>query len=163
MLTGHPGNVTAVAFSADGEVLCSSGLGSEILVWSVADGRLERSLEGHEVAVGSLEVSPDGRYLISTGYEGTAKAWSTEDWKISWSVELPSTAGFLALSPDGETLAVSTDFKVLLWSTSSRGLVEELPVPAKGVYQLDFSPDGRWLAVAAADKRVRVWELPRNA
>jgi len=29
----------------------------------------------------------------------------------------------------------------------------------KGVYSLAFSPDGRFLTVGAADKKIRIWEL----
>jgi WD40 repeat protein len=52
-----------------------------------------------------------------------------------------------------------TECKVLLWSVVDGTLFEELPIPVKGVYQLGFSPHGRRLAMAAADKRGRVWEL----
>ena len=29
----------------------------------------------------------------------------------------------------------------------------------KGVYQLSFAPDGSRLALAAADRKARIWEL----
>jgi WD40 repeat protein len=49
---------------------------------------------------------------------------------------------------------------VLLWSVEDGGSSVKLPVSVKGVYQLAFSGDGKWLALAAADGKVRVWQLP---
>ena len=40
---------------------------------------------------------------------------------------------------------------------SEQDTVDTLPVEAKGVYQGAVSANGRWLAVAATDKRVRIW------
>jgi WD40 repeat protein len=37
--------------------------------------------------------------------------------------------------------------------------VDEVEVPTKAVTTLAFSPDGRWLAAGAADRKIRVWEL----
>jgi hypothetical protein len=38
---------------------------------------------------------------------------------------------------------VGTEYEVVLWSVEDGTLLEGLPVPVKGVYQLGFSPDGR--------------------
>jgi len=65
----------------------------------------------------------------------------------------------VALSPDGSRIALGWDHHVGLWSVdeSQAGVtIEGLP---KGVYGLSFSHDGRWLAAAAADGRVRVWSV----
>jgi WD40 repeat protein len=110
--------------------------------------------------VGSLAFTKDGRYLASVGYEQTAKLWSTEDWTVVRSLDLAARPGFLAIAPDDRTLAIGTEYKVLLWSVEDGGSSVKLPVSVKGVYQLAFSGDGKWLAMAAADGKVRVWELP---
>jgi WD40 repeat protein len=34
----------------------------------------------------------------------------------------------------------------------------ELTVDAKALSSVAFSPDGRWLVVGAADRRIRVWD-----
>jgi len=46
-----------------------------------------------------------------------------------------------------------------LISVEKGDLLDEVDLKVKGVYALTFSPDGRWLANAAADKKVRIWEL----
>jgi len=38
-------------------------------------------------------------------------------------------------------------------------LQAELPTGAAAVNGMAFSPDGRWMAVGAADGKIRVWEL----
>ena len=65
----------------------------------------------------------------------------------------------VALSPDGSRIALGWDNHVGLWSADEAvpgATIEGLP---KGVYGLSFSHDGRLLAAAAADGRVRVWSV----
>ncbi len=49
--------------------------------------------------------------------------------------------------------------KVQLWSVEDWTLEEELPISTKAVNGMAFSPDGRWLAIGAADKKIRVWDI----
>jgi WD40 repeat protein len=71
------------------------------------------------------------------------------------------TAGIfqVAWSPAGDTVAVSVDNGILLFDPATGALRQHLAVPLKGVYGLAFSPDGRYLANAAADGRLRIWTL----
>jgi WD40 repeat protein len=65
----------------------------------------------------------------------------------------------LAISPDEKTAAISVESQVQLWSTEDWTLRSELPIGTKAVNGMAFSPDGRWVAVGAADKKIRVWEI----
>ncbi|UCC76663.1 MAG: PD40 domain-containing protein, partial [Anaerolineales bacterium] len=155
----HKKNVSAVAFAPDGQTLLSGGLGDEILLWSVPELEVIGRLPGHEVAVGWLTFSPDGGYLGSTGYDQTWKLWSVPDWELVRRFELPANAFPLSFSPDAKVVAVGVDYHVLLYAVDDGKPMEDLPVEAKGVYSVAFSPDGRWLACGSADKKIRVWEL----
>lgn len=62
-------------------------------------------------------------------------------------VPIPVTA--VAFSPDGRLLATSGYHEVLLWDPDDGTLLRRIPNVAERVYDLDFSPDGSRLAVAA--------------
>jgi WD40 repeat protein len=71
----HDGEVNAVAFSPDGQVLATaSGDGTARLV-AVADGR-ERARVTHDDTVNAVAFSPDGQSL-ATASDNTARLWST--------------------------------------------------------------------------------------
>ena len=57
----------------------------------------------------------------------------------------------LAAAFDGNAIALieGETLRVVQWI---------LDAPCKGI---NFSPDGRWLAVTAADSKVRIWRLRR--
>jgi WD40 repeat protein len=65
----------------------------------------------------------------------------------------------MVFSPDEGTVALSMESKVQLWSVKEWELQAELPVSTKVVSAMAFSPDGQWLVLGGADKKIRVWEL----
>ncbi len=64
-------------------------------------------------------------------------------------VALPISA--LAFSPDGTTLATAGDHEVNLWRLLHATLTRRLRGLAERVYDIVYSPDGKWLATASGD------------
>ena len=101
----------------------------------------------------------DGSFLMAAA-SGEAVVWSSDDWDLVRRIR-PDGEGLwpIALSQDGSRVALGWHGHVGLW-----GPDEDVPAVTvgglpKGVYDLSFSPDGRRLAMAAADGRVRVWDV----
>lgn len=64
-----------------------------------------------------------------------------------------------AFSPDSKNLAVISDHTVTLWSLETGEKEEETQIQPKGVTSVTFSSDEKWLAVGAADKKIRLWRM----
>jgi WD40 repeat protein len=62
-LKGDPGHWPHLAFSPDGTLLAYGMSCTPVKLWSVADGRLLRSLEGPAGSIADLAFSPDGTLL----------------------------------------------------------------------------------------------------
>ena len=70
--------VTAVAFSADGKWLASSGGPTgEVRVHEVSNAQRKATLRGNNALIFGLSFSPDGKYLATSGYEGRVRIY---DW-----------------------------------------------------------------------------------
>jgi WD40 repeat protein len=64
----------------------------------------------------------------------------------------------VAVAPKGDVVSVGADHLIQSFRVKDGKLVGKIDVPVKGVYGLAISPDGRYLANAAADGKVRVWQ-----
>jgi WD40 repeat protein len=153
-------NLSSVAISPDAKTLATAGLGDEIGLWSLPDGKPLGTLAGHQTAIGSLTFLDEGRSLASLGYEQTIRFWDTATWQEVRAVrsDTPGVRG-MVFAPGEATVALSLEGKVQLWSVPEWALQVELPVGTKVVSAMAFSADGRWLAVGAADRKIRVWQL----
>jgi WD40 repeat protein len=82
-LSGHRGNVTAVAFSRSGDRLVSSG-SDGVRLWNVRTGNaIGAPLHGGEPETVSLAVSPDGTLAASGHRAGMLRVWDVDvnSWK----------------------------------------------------------------------------------
>ena len=161
-ITASKKNLTGVTFSPDQALLATAGLGDDIAIWSLPSGEKLRTLSGHETAVINLRFIQNGEQLLSLGYEQTIRFWETKSWKPLQHrrAAREKTRGF-ALSTDEKILAEVSVGKVVLTDLETGDEIREVPVGTNAVYGVAFSPDGDWMAVGAADGKIRFWRLPR--
>ncbi|MDG2222276.1 MAG: WD40 repeat domain-containing protein [Rubripirellula sp.] len=151
---GHRDQVFRIGWSPDGKSLLScSGDGSAIQ-WNLAQGKAEVTLTGHGDPMMSASYSPDGNLIATAGFH--IQLW--RQGETQWSTPHSQPFFSVAFSPDQKTLACGTENHVRFLDTKSGAtLPPEIPVTGM-VYQVDYSPDGKWLAIASGDQ-VAVWDL----
>ena len=155
-------DIHALKFSPIENTLTVAGMNSpEVRFFDPATGEAQGAFEAHDPFVMSFDYTPDEVHFASTGYyDGSLKIWDVKSRKMLHTHKLDAK-GIMAVStgPDNDTVAVSLDHQLLLFSIKEAALKKKIELKPKGIYQTDFSSDGRWLALASADKRVRVWDL----
>jgi WD40 repeat protein len=149
-----------LAWSADGKSLAAGWEDGAIVVWDAETLKERRRLtagRGYvprglgKAGVGAVALSPDGRVLASRDAPGTIRIWDTTTGKELWrTASRDCSPCFLALSPDGKTLAAAVgedrrSREVVLWETATGKEVRRLSHPWE-VGPLVFSPDGKMLA-----------------
>ncbi len=143
-------NMDALAFSPDGKTLAGGGYhfpsySSEILLWDVASGELERSLKHPDNALGTqittIAFSPNGKLLATGGGVGKYEKINEASGRFN--------ARYGAAQ---------------LWDVKSGVLLTTVgrPVHRNLVTALTFSPDGARIATGSLDQTVGLWDTRRG-
>ncbi|MCX6258344.1 MAG: caspase family protein [Bacteroidia bacterium] len=109
----------------------------------------------HTAAIRSISTDSQGKYILTCSDDKTAKLWNASDGSIIRTYRVPIGEGYIgwlyacAISPDGKTAAVGGfDQRIYLFNTQSGALIQLLSDMSVGICDLEFSPDGRYLAAA---------------
>ncbi len=118
------------------------------------------SKEFLDINVPDILVSPDGRTLAACVNHGPNRllVWDTETFGAP--VVVPQIAHLLAVSSNGEHLAlVGEDNRILLWHIASGKTVLTLEGHADQTVSGSFSHDDRYLATSAETGPIKIWAL----
>ncbi len=146
--TESPGSLSLLRFGSDGQRLFTENgartipsLDSAASLWQ---GRL-------------LCVSGCGEAVAVQESGAVIAIWNVPQGKRRCAVSLSGDVRSAALSPGGRRLAVATaDMQLHLWDLGSEENARLVDLPGEELYQLVFSPDGRWLVVCGKSESIPV-------
>ncbi|MEV1000943.1 AAA family ATPase [Nonomuraea sp. NPDC050202] len=155
----------AVALSPDGRTVATgdSGIKSpDVHLWDAATQRpLGPPLRsrGARGSVTEIAFSPDGRTLLTSAMDGL-RLWDLAGRRLI--VHDATFDGLAEFSPDGRFAAVQHESAIAIWDVASRrelGPRIRVPDHTDVITGMAISPDGRTLASAGFDSRVRLFDV----
>jgi WD40 repeat protein len=167
VLRGHTGQVRAVAWRPDGQVLASCARDSTVKTWDVVGRRVLREWTVPGDAVNDLAWSPDGRRLAGALDNTRLVVWDAASGRELTGTGREQDHDFkvVAWSPDGKYLAGGSwsafrelNGMVKVYDAATCRLVARMPGHYRLVLALAWAPDSRRLVSAGADNTIKVWD-----
>ncbi len=172
LLAGHRDSVTSARFSRDDRLVVTGSKDGTVRFWDprvqpllVPIQRFRRPVPAARYLGDRIVVAPPGALDVAVSADGTA--WATVRGRTvvvhrgssTRRFSVPQAAGGIALSPDGETVAVMFRRGIArLYSADGRP-VRTLHGGRGALLRTDFSPDGRLLAAGSTDKTAKLWDV----
>ena len=175
---GDSGHSTShLCISADGQWVAACDRnpidGSLVRIWEVATQKTIAKLTIGEVDISSLAISPDKKTLAVYAQFHAVLLWDITTQQERRRIPVypgrrEAFSGAVRYSPDGKILAIGdADRRVRLLRADTATEMQAFSVSGNstaGISSLDFSPNGRFLAVGTVftDPHITIWDVEAN-
>jgi WD40 repeat protein len=166
---GQQGAVFALDLAPDGRIVAVGGwMGQEagdvsvgkILLLTMPEGRLVRTLTYAPSPVYTLSFSPDGKFLASGSGDGVVRVWNMDQNVLVHSFSGHTGAvRSLAWIDSRRFVSGGDDGRIVAWGLDAGGNIGQLEGHTDRVACLAVSSGGRVLVSGGYDKSVREWDL----
>lgn len=158
---------SAAALDQDGTRVVAGDNDNRVIEWDVKSGQIIDETAGDlHGSITAVAYVPASKAILVGSTDGSLRTWESGQLS-SASSRTFVTAGSAAVlavaaSRDGRWIAsVDSDHEIRIW-TADGHLQQTIAGPPTTASALAFSPDGRQLAVAAADAAVHVYDWARG-
>lgn len=139
VISGHDHKVQNAFFSPNGKFVVSHGWDNTVRIWDAENFKELKVLKGHGDQVWKATISSNNKLIASGSMDRTF---------IIWDVEIGEKINQVQINP---------------YYAAIKGAIPELDGKIQNsIYSVSFSPKGKHLAVASADKLVRIWDVEKS-
>jgi WD40 repeat protein len=150
VLKQHKAWVWSVDFSPSDHILASGSWDHTLCLWDVANGSHLQTLVGHADQVLSVRFSPDGTHIVTGECDYSVRIWECD----SMTLDRPMLRKQPGKSRSSTTIGQKRTSGAPTETHSNTGDHHAAMVRA-----ISFSPNGKFLATAAWDDTVRLWDV----
>lgn len=134
---------------------------SEIALWDIATGDLLWSQREHEAIPKALVFATDGQRIYSADESGVVLIWDATTGNLIESDLYAQDNGVtsIALSPNGQYLAIGGRRSILLWDVVNETLIAEMSAHDDAVEALIFDSNSEYLYSGSRDRQIIQWDV----
>jgi WD40 repeat protein len=152
-------NTLDIAWSPNGAKIISGGTNQRAYIWNIATSQILFTLSGHTEAISSVTWSPDGTKVATGSYDETIRLWDARTGILIHTIESGTIWG-LAWHPSNQYLAsVILDGDIRIWDIQTEQEVVAISSTAGRIGDIDWSPDGNFLAFGGSSSNGQDAEL----
>ncbi len=166
------GHNSRLAFSPDGLYIATGNRDGVVWIWELGGLTQTDALENPDVAnkavtnrwLLAIDYHPSGKLLAATHIDGTIYIWDIEKKEVIRSLQYGADVtanNTFRFSPNGSEMAYavmdSGEHLIRLLTVDDGEVIRDIVVPER-VMNLNFSPDGRLLAVASR-QATTIWDV----
>jgi WD40 repeat protein len=153
--------VTALAFSPDGQLLASGGDDTTVSIWNWRDRQSVVSVDNTDPTPRRMSFSADGTQL-AVGTNARIRLWTVADGALAHTLETGrgGVSEVLLYSPDGAYLVNGGGPPQLtLWDPRTGELLTQLPGIGGDRTSAAFTPDSKLLVTTVLGGPVTLWDM----
>ncbi|MGL6073243.1 MAG: hypothetical protein ACRC8S_03670 [Fimbriiglobus sp.] len=154
--------ISALKFAPDGVHLAAAGEDRMIQVWNTTTKKKLADWKSHTDRIPELAWSADGQYLTSAGWDTSARVWKLGESDpvilLNSHADQVLCASYHPTLPQ-RLITADSDNDIYIWSDATIGKVGQiLRGHLDEIRSISFSPDGKKVISAGADRVVHIWD-----
>ncbi len=153
--------VTAWAFSKDGDTVLTGGMDGATALWNPGTGQEIQRLEGHTGGVVSADFHPHRPEVVTASMEGAARVWDTETGAVKHILD--KHTGMVVCADYDRTgeiiITTSLDTTARTWDAASGDPIATFKGHSAPLICAELNDAGDRLLTAAADSTIRIWTI----